>query len=144
MGYLFGIIAGASMSVQGVMNTRLSEKIGLYYANLFVSGISLILSLILFFIFNKTPLGKITEANKLYLLGGVLGIVITFTVMITVQKLSPTLATSTILVSQLLVSSLIDAFGLMDSKVITFSWNKYLALAMLIAGVVLFKLDFGK
>ena len=33
VGFLFAVIAGAAMSVQGVMNTRLSEKIGLYESN---------------------------------------------------------------------------------------------------------------
>ena len=32
-GIIFSIIAGASMSIQGVMNTRLSDKIGIYESN---------------------------------------------------------------------------------------------------------------
>lgn len=36
MGILFSILAGAAMSVQGVLNTRLSEKAGLYEANAWV------------------------------------------------------------------------------------------------------------
>ena len=38
MGFIFSIIAGAAMSIQGVMNTRLSDKIGLYESNVFVQG----------------------------------------------------------------------------------------------------------
>ena len=49
------------------------------------------------------------DVNKLYLLGGVLGLVITVTVMIGIKDLSPTIAISTILISQLLVAALIDA-----------------------------------
>ena len=30
MGFIFAIISGAAMSIQGVMNTRLGEKIGVY------------------------------------------------------------------------------------------------------------------
>ncbi len=37
-GIIFSIIAGASMSIQGVMNTRLSDKIGIYESNAFVQG----------------------------------------------------------------------------------------------------------
>ena len=46
MGFLFAVIAGAAMSVQGVMNTRLSEKIGLYESNAWVQGTAFILSLL--------------------------------------------------------------------------------------------------
>ena len=33
LGFLMAALAGAAMSVQGVMNTRLSEKIGLLESN---------------------------------------------------------------------------------------------------------------
>ena len=39
------IIAGAAMSIQGVMNTRLSEGIGLCESNAFVQGTAFVLSL---------------------------------------------------------------------------------------------------
>ena len=37
-GIIFSIIAGASMSIQGVMNTRLSDKIGIYEFKRICSG----------------------------------------------------------------------------------------------------------
>ena len=40
------IIAGAAMSIQGVMNTRLSEGIGLCESNAFVQGTAFVLSII--------------------------------------------------------------------------------------------------
>ena len=46
MGILFSILAGAAMSVQGVLNTRLSEKAGLYEANVWVQGTAFALSLL--------------------------------------------------------------------------------------------------
>ena len=46
LGVIFSLIAGAAMSFQGVMNTRLSDKIGLYESNTFVQGTAFILSLI--------------------------------------------------------------------------------------------------
>lgn len=45
LGFLFAVIAGAVMSVQGVMNTRLQENIGLWEANAFVQGTAFVLSL---------------------------------------------------------------------------------------------------
>ena len=139
MGFIFSIIAGAAMSIQGVMNTRLSEKIGLYESNAYVQGTAFLLSLIAMWTAGKGNIMQITQVNKLYLFGGVLGLIITVTVMLGVGKLSPTIAISTILISQLLVAAIIDSFGLMGSEKIAFTWNKYVGLALLLGGVLLFK-----
>ena len=44
LGFLMAALAGAAMSVQGVMNTRLSEKIGLLESNAYVQGTAFVLS----------------------------------------------------------------------------------------------------
>ncbi len=140
LGFIFSAIAGAAMSVQGVMNTRLSDKIGLFEANAFVQGTAFLLSLIAVWIVGKGDFRLIGQTDKLYLFGGVLGLVITITVMLGVGKLSPTVAISVILIAQLLVAALIDAFGLMGSEKIVFSWNKYVGLLLMLGGVLLFKM----
>ncbi len=142
-GIIFSIIAGAAMSIQGVMNTRLADKIGLYESNAFVQGTAFILSLIAVWILGKGSFKEIAHVNKFYLLGGVLGLVITITVMLGIGKLSPTIAISVILISQLFVAALIDAFGLMGSEQIAFTWNKYIGMALMIGGVLLFKWKMG-
>ena len=73
-------------------------------------------------------------------LGGVLAPVITVTVMLSVGALSPTVAISTILLSQLAVAALIDAFGIMGAEQIAFTWKKLLGLGMMAAGVILIKM----
>ena len=74
MGFIFSIIAGAAMSIQGVMNTRLGDKIGLYEANAFVQGTAFLLSLIAVWLVGKGDFRLIGQSNKLYLFGGVLGL----------------------------------------------------------------------
>ena len=139
MGFIYSIIAGAAMSVQGVMNTRLGEKIGLYEANMYVQGTAFILSLAAMFILGNGDLRSISQANKWYLLGGVFGLGITIFVMLAMGKLSPTLAVSSILIAQLITAAIIDAFGWMGSEKLAFGWNKYCGIVLLLAGVILFK-----
>ena len=139
MGYIFAIIAGASMSIQGVMNTRLSDKVGLFVSNAYVQGTAFLLSLIALIFVKNLSLKGFGEVNKWYLLGGVFGLIITVTVMLSVKNLSPVVAISTILVAQLFCAAIIDAFGLMDSEKIAFTWNKYVGLAAMIGGVILLK-----
>lgn len=139
-GIIFAVIAGAAMSVQGVMNTRLGEKIGLYESNMIVQGTAFLLALAAVWFFGKGNLREIASVNKWYLTGGVLGMLITVTVMLAIGKSSPAVATSVILISQLLVAALIDAFGIMGSEKVAFAWNKYVGLILMIGGMLLFKL----
>ncbi len=140
LGVIFSAIAGAAMSFQGVVNTRLSEKAGLFEANAFVQGTAFILSLITMWIFGNGSLKSVFEADKIYLTGGVLGLIITVTVMLAIRHNSPTVAISIILIVQLLLAAGIDAFGILESPKVPFGWGKYAGLATMLAGVLLFKL----
>lgn len=139
LGIAVSIIAGMAMSVQGVMNTRLGEGIGSMEANAFVQGSAFCLALLALLFYRQGSFAALGQVNKLYWLGGVLGIVITLTVMLGIKSLGTTLAISVILISQLLVAALIDAFGLMGSEKVAFGWTKYAGLALMTAGMLLFK-----
>jgi transporter family-2 protein len=140
LGFLFSIIAGAAMSFQGVMNTRLSEESDLFTTNMYVQGTAFLLSLVAFFIMGKG--GALTArqgAPKPYLLGGVLGLVITVTVMLGIRDLSPTVSISVILIAQLITAVLIDAGGILGSEQVKLDWTKFVGAALMISGVLFFK-----
>ena len=139
IGFLFSIIAGAAMSIQGVMNTRLQDSVGLWEANAFVQGTAFVLSLIVMWIFGKGDWKALLSAPKWNLLGGALGLVITVTVMLSIKGLNPTVAISTILIAQLLVAAAIEYFGWMGQEKAAFAIKQWLGLALMLGGVVLFK-----
>ncbi len=139
LGVIFSIIAGAAMSLQGVFNTRLNEGIGLYEANTFVQGTAFIFSLIAMAILGKGNFAAIGDVNKLYLTGGLIGLIITITVMLGIQHLSPTVSISVILISQLTVAAVIDALGLFGAEKMAFGLTKYIGLALMLAGIIIFK-----
>ena len=136
---IFAIISGISMSVQGVFDTRLSEKIGLWETNVLVQGSALILTLLITFFFGKGSYNELKAVNKLYLLGGVLGVIITFTVMISIGKLGATYAIGIILIAQLLAAALIDAFGLFGSEKLSFHFKEVLGIIIMLIGIIIFK-----
>jgi len=138
-GIIFSIIAGMSMSVQGVMNTRLGERIGNIEANAFVQAGAALLSLAVLLFYRQGSFSELTQVNKLYWLGGVLAVVITLTVMLGIKSLGATVAVSVILISQLSIAALIDAFGLMGSEKIAFDYTKIIGLALMIGGTVVFR-----
>ena len=139
IGVICAALSGAAMSVQGVMNTRLSEKAGLFESNVYVQGTAFLLSIIAVLIFGKGNFAQIFQAKPVYLFGGVLGLAITVLVMLSMQNLSPTVAVSVILIAQLLSAGIIDAFGIFETEKIAFHWTKIIGLLLMTGGVVLFK-----
>ncbi len=49
LGFLCALIAGAAMSIQGVMNTRLGDKVGVLETNALVQGVGFLLALVIVF-----------------------------------------------------------------------------------------------
>ena len=141
-GFIIAIISGIAMSVQGVFNTKLSDKIGTWETNTIVQGSALVLTLIILFFFGNGNFKELKSANKLYLLGGALGVVITFTVILSIKSLGTTVGIGTILIAQLLAAALIDAFGLFGSEKVPFSFHEILGIVIMIGGILLFKWKF--
>ena len=139
LGVIFSVVAGAAMSFQGVINTRLGEKTGLWEANAYVQLTAFIASLIVMLIFGNGSVKSIFDVDKVYLTGGIIGLIITVTVMLAMRHNNPTVAISIILIAQLLVAACIDAFGILDTPKVAFTWGKYVGLFLMLGGVAVFK-----
>lgn len=140
---MFGIIvciaAGAAMSIQGVMNTRLGESIGTSEANAFVQVTAALLAAAVLIFHRDGSFSALSQTPWYYALGGVLGLVITLTVMLGMHSLTPATAVSIILVSQLLTAGAIDMLGLMGTERVPLTWTRALGAALMIGGVIIFK-----
>lgn len=139
LGIITSLIAGICMSFQGVFNTRLSEKIGLWETNVIVQASGLLLTVIAVLIFGNGGFKNIKNSNKLYLLGGALGVIIIYTVMQGIKSLGPTCSISIILVAQLTSAAIIDAFGLFNSTQVKFGMTKIIGVIVMIVGILIFK-----
>ena len=139
IGFICAIISGISMTLQGVFNTRLSEKIGSWETNTLVQASGLALTLIILLFFRKGDFRAVKEVNKLYLLGGVLGVIIIYTVMMSIGGLGTTLGIGTILVAQLASAGIIDYFGIFGSEKTSFGMSQIIGIVVMIAGIIIFK-----
>ncbi len=139
MGQIIALLSGVLMSVQGVFNTRLQEKAGTWFTNTIVHTVGLVTSLIVLLFVRDAQLEGLKSVNKLYLLGGVLGAGIVYTVIVSITKLGPAQATMLILVAQMTGAYLIEVFGLFDTEKVPFSWVKVAAIALIIVGIIIFK-----
>ena len=139
VGAIYAIIAGLFVSVQGIFNVRLSEKVGFWLTNAIVHGSGFVLSLMIFWMMKDGNLHKIASVNKLYLLGGCMGVVIVFTAMKSVIALNPAYAIAILLIAQLLGTLAVESLGLFGVDRTPLSANRLIGIAVMIAGVVVFK-----
>lgn len=140
LGIIFSILAGIFVSLQSVFNTRVSDKVGLFETTVIVHVTGLIVAIAAMVLWGDGSLKRIGEVNKLYLLGGAFGVIIIYSVMRGISLLGATFSVSILLVTQLIVATTIDIFGLFDSPQIKFDFTKPLGILIMIAGIVVFKL----
>lgn len=70
LGFIFCALAGAAMSVQGVMNTRLGEGIGTMEANTLVQCTAAVLSVLALFVHRTGSFSQLGSVPWYYMLGG--------------------------------------------------------------------------
>ena len=75
------------------------------------------------------------------LLGGIIGAGITYTVVQSVAALGPAKSAMLVVTAQLLVSYLIQLFGLFGTEKAPFEWRKLLGLGLAIAGILIFQYE---
>lgn len=139
-GIMFAVMAGVFISLQTVFNTRVSEKVGSWATTTLVLGLGFTTSLPIFLVMDDTSLFALGSINKLYLLGGVLGVGIVFSIMQAIRLLGPAYAISIVLVAQLTLAVLIDTFGWFGFETIPFTLNKMIGLGLMIVGIIVYKL----
>lgn len=139
IGIIIAIISGLSMTIQGVFNTRLSEKIGLWETNCFAQLTAFLITIAITYFFGKGNFKALSSVNKIYLSTGLLGVIIIFTVIQSITALGTTFAVAIILVSQLTFAAIVDIFGLFGTTKINFTLKEFIGLAIIIIGIIVFK-----
>jgi bacterial/archaeal transporter family-2 protein len=133
--FTIGIIAGAMITIQSVLNSALGKKTGNLGSVLILTLVSISLLLLLILLFpNTASLRNIPGRSEWYLyIGGVLGVVILAAPIFLIPKIGTTSTLTALVVGQLLLALLLDHFGL-------FGFPKVEINLMRIAGVVLLAL----
>lgn len=141
MGIIVAIISGALMSLQGVFNEGVTKQTSIWVSASFVQ-LTAFLFCILAWIFTGRDgnfASLFTIQNKYMLLGGVMGALITYTVIRSMSSLGPAEAVMIIVTAQILVAYLIELFGLFGVEKVEFHWSKLIGVLLAIGGIILFK-----
>lgn len=140
IGFLIAMLSGALMSVQGVFNTQVSKTAGTWTTNAFVQLTAFIVCLAAWGVTERSSFGALLKVEPKYmLLGGVLGALITLTVIKSMAALGPAFSAMLIVTTQVTVAYLIEVFGLFGVEKAEFELRKLIGLLTVIGGMILFE-----
>ena len=128
-------LAGAAMALQGSLNSVLGKVTGLMQATLVVHAVgAATTALLLLLPFGEGSLAKLPQAPWYAYLGGVLGVLIIYSVVASIPRLGVAVATTAIIVGQVGLAMLIDHYGLFGLQKVPFTWLKLGGLVLLAVG----------
>lgn len=141
MSIITAIVSGVLMSVQGVFNEGVTKQTSIWVSASFVQLTAFIFCLCAWFFTGREGSfgGLLRIDNKYMLLGGILGALITYTVIKSMAGLGPAQAVMIIVTAQLVAAYLIELFGLFGTEKVDFQWQKLIGVAISIGGILLFK-----
>ena len=139
-GILIALISGALMSIQGVFNTEVTKQTSIWVSSGWVQLTAFLTCLIMWLFTGRQEVGGLWQVQPWYMLaGGVLGALITYTVIKSVGSLGPAHSALLIVVSQIIVAYGIEVFGLLGVEKTGWEWKKALGALIAIIGIVMFK-----
>lgn len=140
MGIVIALLSGALMSVQGVLNTGVTKQSSIWTAAGWVQISAFFVCVIMWFFSGRQPIGALWEVEpKYFLLGGILGALITYTVIRSVDSLGPAQSALLIVVSQIIIAYGIELFGLLGVEKAEFEWKKVIGALVAVIGIIIFK-----
>ena len=142
---LIAFLAGVAMAGQGTMNSALGKAIGLSESTFVVHlTATLAMAAVLILGLGDGNWSNYDSIPWYYYFGGLIGVGITYGVVISIAKLGAAIATTSIfpsIICQVLTACLLDHFGIFGLEKSPLSWLKLLGVGLLALGA---KLLLGK
>jgi transporter family-2 protein len=140
LGLIIAFVSGSLMSIQGVFNTQVTKASSIWAASAFVQFSALIVCLGAWLITDRSSLTAVFSVSpKFMLLGGAIGAFITYTVIKSMDMLSPARAVMLIVIAQLIVAYVIELLGWFGVEKQSLEGRKVIGMLIAIVGIVVFK-----
>jgi len=136
---LLTLAAGIAGSVQVALMSRLGERIGVLEALGFSVALTGLLGLVVLLLARQSLAGYGRALHQPWWMlgGGVMGLLIVFTVTYAGPRIGVAATVGILIAGQLIMGAAIDRFGLFGSERIALHWPRVVGLALLAAGAAL-------
>jgi transporter family-2 protein len=133
------VAAGLAGSVQVAVMSRLGERIGVLEALAFSAALTAALAFVVLLVFRQSVggFGHAVHQPWWMLTGGVMGLLIVFTVTFAGPRIGVAATVGILIAGQLVSGAAIDRWGLLGSERIPLHWPRVLGILLLAAGAAL-------
>lgn len=130
-------LSGSGLSVQAAINANLGKTVGVVGASFISSFVSSVALLIIGLFFWKGSMGNLLSIPKWQYLGGLLRAIYIATIAFSVTKVSVQLAVISAVFGQMVMSALIDHFGLFQIQSNPVNIQRIFGLILLFIAMIL-------
>jgi len=136
---LIAAASGLAMALEGSLNAALGKIIGLLETTFVVHLVGLLVIFIVLFVFRlgDGEWHRYSEAPWYTYLGGVLGVIIVYLVARSIPPLGVAVATTAIIVGQVMTACLVDHLGLFGLEKAPFTWYRVSGTLLMASGAFL-------
>lgn len=139
-GILIALLSGALMSIQGVFNTEVTRQSSIWVSAGWVQLTAFVTCLVMWLLTGRPEVQGIWQVRPWYMLsGGVIGALITWTVIRSVESLGPARSALLIVVAQIVVAYGIEVFGLFGVEKSGWEWKKAIGALTAVIGIIIFQ-----
>ena len=139
-GILIALLSGALMSIQGVFNTEVTRQSSIWVSAGWVQLAAFVTCLVMWLLTGRPEVQGIWQVRPWYMLsGGVIGALITWTVIRSVESLGPARSALLIVVAQIAVAYGIEVFGLFGVEKSGWEWKKAIGALTAVIGIIIFQ-----
>ena len=139
-GVVIALVSGALMSIQGVFNTEVTKQTSIWVSSGWVQLTAFLTCLVMWLCTGREQVSSLGQVQPWYMLtGGLLGALITYTVIRSVGSLGPARSALLIVVAQIVVAYAIEVMGLFGVEKAGLEWKKIIGAAVAVAGIVIFR-----
>ena len=133
------VAAGLAGAAQVAVMSRLGERIGVAEALGFATLVTAVAAFLGLLIVRRSVAGYVRALHQPWwmLTGGLLGLLIVFTVTYAGPRIGVTATVGILIAGQLVMGAAIDRFGLFGSQKILLHWPRLAGIALLAAGAAL-------
>ena len=140
IGILFAIFGGFFIALQNVTNATIGAEVSTWTTAMITQAIGATGACIIFLFSKKSGTIGLNKVKPIYLLGGSFGAIVVASSVIAVTYVGATISNSLMLIAQLGIVVIIEAFGFLDLQKREIDGRQLVGLVVMIIGAVFISL----